>query len=98
MEGFNKSQETKAFQQKYYPDSIFAKASVISDKSTEGYYKIFNDMGPLNNTDSFTFPVLNDFTVIDKLGKGLVGGNILRASFKDSNCKEAEGLFEVYLY
>lgn len=55
-------------------------------------------MGPLNNTDSFTFPVLNDFTVIDKLGKGLVDGNILRASFKDSNCKEAEGLFEVYLY
>lgn len=38
-------------------------------------------MGPLNNTDSFTFPVLNDFTVIDKLGKGLVGGNILRARF-----------------
>lgn len=55
-------------------------------------------MGPLNNTDSFIFPVLNDFTVIDKLWKGLVGGNILRATFKDSNCKEAEDLLEVYLY
>lgn len=97
-EGFNKSNEAKAFQQRYYPDSIFAKTSVISDKSTEGYYKIFNDMGPLNNTDSFTFPVLNDFTVVEKLGKGLVGGDTLRATFKDSNGKEAEGLFEAYVY
>ena len=98
VEGFNKSNDAKAFQQRYYPDSIFAKASVISDKTTEGYYKIFNDMGPLNNTDSFTFPVLNDFTVVEKLGKGLVGGDTLRATFKDSNGKEAEGLFEAYVY
>ena len=43
-EGYNKSQEAKAFQQKYYPDSLFAKTSVIEGKNTEGFYKIFNDL------------------------------------------------------
>ena len=32
-EGYNKSEEAKAWQQKYYPNNIFAKASVIAYKS-----------------------------------------------------------------
>ena len=97
-EGYNKSEDAKNWQQKYYPDSIFAKASVIASKDTEGFYKIFNDMGPLNNTSTFTFPVLNDFTVVDNIGKDILGGDILRATFKDSDGNEAEGLFSAYVY
>ena len=97
-EGYNKSEEAKAFQQRYYPDTMFAKTSVIADKTTEGFYKIFNDLGPLNNTAAFTFPTLNDFTVVENLGAGALGGDILRASFKDENGKEAEGLFTAYVY
>lgn len=97
-EGFNKSEEAKAWQQKYYPNDIFAKTSVIASKDTEGFYKIFNDMGTLNNTESFTFPTLTDFTVVENLGKGVLGGDILRANFKDSDGKEGEGLFTAYVY
>ena len=97
-EGYNKSQDAKAFQQKYYPDSMFAKASVIEDKTTEGFYKIFNDLGPLNNTAEFTFPTLSNFTVIEKLGTAPIGGDILRASFKDANGKDGEGIFTAYVY
>ena len=97
-EGYNKSEEAKAFQQKYYPDSLFAKTSVIEGKNTEGFYKIFNDLGPLNNTSSFTFPTLNDFTVVENLGTGTLGGDILRATFKDADGKDAEGLFTAYVY
>lgn len=97
-EGFNKSEEAKAWQQKYYPNDIFAKTSVIASKDTEGFYKIFNDMGVLNNTESFTFPTLTDFTVVENLGKGVLGGDILRANFKDSEGKEGEGLFIAYVY
>ena len=61
-EGYNKSEDAKAFQQRYYPNSMFAKTSVIATKDTEGFYKIFNDLGTLNNTSTFTFPTLNDFT------------------------------------
>ena len=97
-EGYNKSQEAKAFQQKYYPDSLFAKTSVIEGKNTEGFYKIFNDLGSLNNTSLFTFPTLNDFTVVENLGTGVLGGDILRATFKDADGKDAEGLFTAYVY
>ncbi len=97
-EGYNKSEDAKRWQQKYYPDSMFAKTSVIEDKTTEGFYKIFNDLGTLNNTSTFTFPVLSDFTVIEKLGTGVVGGDLLRASFKDSSGNEGEGIFTAYVY
>ena len=97
-EGYNKSEEAKAWQNKYYPNDIFAKNPVIADKATEGFYKIFNELGPLNNTSEFTFPTLTDFTVIDNLGTGLLGGDLLRATFKDSDGNAAEGIFSAYVY
>ena len=97
-EGYNKSEDAKRWQQKYYPDSMFAKTSVIEDKTTEGFYKIFNDLGTLNNTSTFTFPTLTDFTVSENLGKGSLGGDMLRATFKDANGNEGEGIFTAYVY
>lgn len=97
-EGYNKSEDAKKFQQRYYPDSMFAKTSVISEKTTEGFYKIFNDLGTLNDTTTFTFPKLTNFTVKEKFGTAPIGGDILRANFKDSNGKDAEGIFMAYVY
>lgn len=97
-EGYNKSEDAKKWQQKYYPNDMFAKTSVIATKDTEGFYKIFNDLGTLNNTSTFTFPVLTDFTVSEKLGKGSLGGDMLRATFKDANGKEGEGIFTAYVF
>ena len=97
-EGYNKSEDAKRWQQTYYPNNIFAKTSVIASKDTEGFYKVFNDMGPLNNTSTFTFPVLTDFTVSENLGKGIFGGDMLRAIFKDTNGKDGEGIFTAYVY
>lgn len=97
-EGYNKSQEAKDFQQRYYPNSMFAKTSVIAEKTTEGFYKIFNDLGTLNNSATFTFPTLTNFTVLDNLGPASIGGDVLRASFKDVNGKDAEGIFTAYVY
>ena len=97
-EGYNKSEDAKKWQQKYYPNDMFAKTSVIASKDTEGFYKIFNDLGTLNNSASFTFPTLTDFTVIENLGKGPLGGDMLRATFKDANGNEGEGIFTAYVY
>ena len=97
-EGYNKSEDAKRWQQTYYPNNMFAKTSVIATKDTEGFYKIFNDLGTLNNTSTFTFPTLTDFTVTDNLGKGSLGGDMLRATFKDANGKDGEGIFTAYVY
>ena len=77
---------------------MFAKTSVIATKDTLGFYKIFNDLGTLNNTSAFTFPTLTDFTISENLGKGSLGGDMLRATFKDANGKEGEGIFTAYVY
>ena len=97
-EGYNKSEDAKKWQQKYHPNDMFAKTSVIATKDTLGFYKIFNDLGTLNNTSTFTFPTLTDFIVSENLGKGSLGGDMLRASFKDANGKEGEGIFTAYVY
>lgn len=97
-EGYNKSQDAKNWQQKYYPDSLFAKTSVLDNPTTEGFYKIFNDLGTLNNTSSFTFPVLNNFTVTSNLGANSLGGDILRATFTDNSGEAGEGIFMAYVY
>ena len=97
-EGYNKSEDAKKWQQKFYPNDMFAKNPVIADKTTEGFYKIFNELGPLNNTAVFTFPTLTDFTVVENLGKGVLGGDVLRATFKDQSEKDAEGLFTAYVF
>ena len=97
-EGYNKSEDAKNWQKKYYPNNMFAKTSVIATKDTEGFYKIFNDLGTLNNTSKFTFPTLTGFAVTDNLGKSNLGGDMLRATFKDANGKEGEGIFTAYVY
>ncbi len=97
-EGYNKSQAAKNFQQKYYPNSIFAKTAVLEDETTEGFYKIFNELGALNNTAEFTFPTLNNFTLIEKIGTAPIGGDILRANYTNESGKQGEGLFTAYVY
>lgn len=97
-EGYNKSEDAKRWQQTYYPNDMFAKTSVIATKDTEGFYKIFNDLGTLNNTSTFTFPTLTDFTVSENLGKSSLGGDMLRATFKDEHGNDGEGIFTAYVY
>ena len=91
-EGYNKSKEAQAFQQKYYPNDYAGKMPVIEDKTTEGFYKAVFSL----NKDPF--PILKDFTVIDNLGNGPFGGDMLRASFKDGNGNEGEGVFTGYVF
>lgn len=97
-EGYNKSQDSKNFYQRYYPNQIFAQNPIIEEETTEGFYKIFNELGPLNNTASFTFPTLSNFKLIENLGSATMGGDLLRASFTDENGKEGEGIFTAYVY
>ena len=53
-EGYNKSVDAKRWQQKYYPNNPFAKASVIATKNTEGFYKIFKDANGKEGEGIFT--------------------------------------------
>ena len=50
---------------------------------------------PQNN--SF-LPYLNEFTVIENFGKVNLGGDILRASFKNDNDESMQGIFTATVY
>lgn len=96
LEGFNKSEAARNWQKKYYPNVMFAKTPVISSKTTEGFYKVWNETAEYvnkNDAKSNFYPKMNSFKVIQNIGKSPIGGDILRATFKDSNSKLVQGLF-----
>ena len=96
LEGFNKSEASRNWQKKYYPSVAFAKTPVINPQTTEGFYKVWNETADYLNTNDVKYeylPKMNDFSVIEKLGTNPIGGDVLRATYKDSNNNLVQGLF-----
>ena len=96
QEGFLKSEKARSTYAKLYPDAVFSKLAAIDPQTTEAFYKVWNKNVKLSNTTELKteyFPYLNEFKVIDNLGKSMLGGDILRANFKNSDGKLVQGLF-----
>ena len=96
LEGFNKSEASRNWQKKYYPTVMFAKTPVIDPQTTEAFYKVWNETADYVNTNDTKYeylPKLNDFSIIENLGTNVIGGDILRATYKDSNNTLIQGLF-----
>ncbi len=96
QEGFLKSETARSTYAKYYPDAIFSKLAAINPQTTEAFYKVWNKNVKLSNKSELKreyFPYLNDFKIIENLGKTSLGGDILRATFKNSNNELNQGLF-----
>ena len=101
FEGFNKSQAAKNWQKKYYPSNLFAKLPVINPQTTEGFYKVWNETASYVNkydAKSEYLPKFKEFNIIEKLGKNQIGGDILRASYKNTSGKTVQGLFTAAVY
>lgn len=96
LEGFLKSEKARSTYAKYYPDAVFSKLAAIDPQTTEAFYKVWNQNAKYcNETDVKYeyFPYLNDFKVIQNIGKAPLGGDILRATYKNSNGELMQGLF-----
>ncbi|MBO4815465.1 MAG: hypothetical protein J5507_00570 [Clostridia bacterium] len=96
QEGFLKSEKARSTYAKYYADAIFSKLSPIDPQTTESFYKVWNNNAKLSNETELKyeyFPYFNEFTVVDNLGQTALGGDIIRATFKNSNNKLMQGLF-----
>lgn len=95
QEGFLKSETARSTYAKYYPNAIFSKLAAINPQTTEAFYKVWNKNVKLSNTTELKmeyFPYLNEFKVIEKIGKNPLGGDILRATFKNNDTL-MQGLF-----
>ena len=96
LEGFNKSEEARNWQKKYYPSQLFAKLPAIDPQTTEAFYKVWTETAEYVNTNDVKYeylPKLNDFSVIENLGANVIGGDILRATYKNENNDLIQGLF-----
>ena len=95
QEGFLKSELARSTYAKYYPDAVFSKLAAIDPQTTEAFYKVWTKNAKLSNKEELKteyFPYLNDFKVIENLGKSNLGGDILRATFKTDDIP-MQGLF-----
>ena len=96
QEGFLKSEKARSTYAKLYPSALFSKLAAVNPQTAEGFYKVWNKNAKLSNESELKtayFPYFNEFKVIDKLGKTKLGGDILRATFKNSDGKLIQGLF-----
>lgn len=95
LEGALKSERARKVYASYYPDSPFAKITPIDPQTTEGFYNAWNGNSKYNNTEAGIdfYPMLNNFEVIETLGKDMVGGDILRASYTSTKGTKCQGIF-----
>ena len=96
QEGFLKSKKAQKTYKRLYPKSIFARLSPIDPKTTKAFYKVWNSNAKLANKLDFKenfFPMLNKFKVVENLGKFKLGGNLLRATFKNKKGELQQGIF-----
>ena len=96
QEGFLKSEKARKTFASYYPDAMFSKLSPVNPQTAEAFYKVWDKNVKLSNETELKtnyFPYLKKFKVIEKLGKSGMGGDVLRASFKNSSGEAMQGLF-----
>lgn len=96
QEGFLKSEKARSTYAGLYPDAVFSKLAAIDPQTTEAFYKVWNTNAKLSNETelkSAYFPYLNEFTLIENLGATPLGGDIIRANFKNGSGELMQGLF-----
>ena len=96
--GYTKSADGKKYWQDTMPSSPMAQLPYIEEKTTEGFFKMYTEMCEPETTDVVVLPMIKNFRISENLGKSVFGGDILRATFKDVNGKEGEGIFTAYVF
>jgi hypothetical protein len=96
FEGYMKSERARKWQNRYYPSTTFAKLPAIDPQTTEQFYKVWNQTVDFSNKEEMKYEYfrhINNFEVIENLGKDVLGGSILRAHFTNDNGDLNQGIF-----
>ena len=95
-EGFLKSEAARQQYRSLYPDAMFSKLAPIDPQTAEAYFSVWNENAEYSNTEELGynyFPDMNDFTVVENMGAGPFGGDVLRATFTNAEGEKNQGLF-----
>ena len=97
-EGYLKTEAERQWYKSMYPDTPFAKLPALDPPTTEYFYQVFTQSFALSNVQGFTFPVMNGFEMIEKIGTNMTGGDVIRGTFTDSMGRKTDGLFSASMY
>lgn len=100
LTGFLKTEAARAKYASLYPSAVFGQLEAIDPQTTEQFYKVWNTTAKVGNQmiNQEFFVYLNDFEMIENLGKTDLGGDVIRGKFTNSNGDTMQGLFTTSIY
>ena len=100
LSGFLKSEAARAKWASLYPSSVYGQLAAVDPQTTEAFYKVWNTTAKVGNqmiNEEF-FEYLNNFEVIENLGKTELGGDIIRGKFVNDKNEPMQGLFTATIF
>ena len=100
LSGFLKSEAARKKYASLYPSAVFGQLAAINPQTTEAFYKVWNTNAKVANKviNQEFFVYLNEFEVIENLGKTSLGGDIIRGKFVNDKNEPMEGLFTASIF
>ena len=100
LSGFLKSEAARKKYASLYPASVFGQLPALSPRTTESFYKVWSTTAKVANktiNQEFFVP-LDQFEMIENLGKTNLGGDVIRGKFVNSNNEIMQGLFTTSIF
>ena len=100
LSGFPKSEKARKKFASLYPSAIFGQLAAINPQTTEQFYKVWNTNAKVANKqiNQEFFVMLNDFEMIENLGKTDLGGDVIRGKFTNASGETMQGLFTASIF
>ena len=100
LSGFLKTEAARKKYASIYPSSVFGQLPSLSPRTTERFYKVWNTTAKVGNKaiNQEFFVYLNNFEMIENLGKTNLGGDVIRGKFTNSKNEIMQGLFTASIF
>lgn len=100
LSGFLKTETARKKYASMYSSSIFGQLPALSPRTTERFYKVWNTTAKVGNKaiNQEFFVYLNNFKMIENLGKTNLGGDVIRGTFTNSKNETMQGLFTASIF
>ena len=100
LSGFLKTEAARKKYASLYPSAIYGQLAAIEPRTTEQFYKVWNTNAKVANKqiNQEFFVYLNNFEMIENLGKTNLGGDVIRGKFTNDKNEPMQGLFTTSIF
>ena len=100
LSGFLKTEAARKKYASLYPSAIYGQLAAIDPQTTEQFYKVWNTNAKVANKqiNQEFFVYLDNFEMIENLGKTNLGGDVIRGKFTNDKGETMQGLFTTSIF